>query len=293
MKQYPQVIGALCGQAWAIQPEKMDAILAFLNHRLSTGNSLAIDAAQKSATSFRNVSGNIAIVPVYGTIMPHPDIMNEFSGGTSTDAIGAMFDRAMADPSVGAVILDVHSPGGSVYGVQELSNKIYGARGIKPIVAMVNSFDASAALWITSAADEIVMSPSSEIGSIGVLAIHQEASRLEEAMGVKTTIVKAGQFKAEANEHEPLSDDARGSIQSAVDRYYTSFVADIARNRGVTAAYVEKNFGQGRMMGAEEAVKVGLADRIGTLEDVILGMQTKTAAKRKNIAADLEILKLS
>ena len=87
-----------------------------------------------------------------------------------TEAFGAAFDRAAADSSIGAIVLNIDSPGGSVYGVEELADKIYKARGTKPVYAVANSLAASAAYWIGSAASQLYVTPSGEVGSIGVLA---------------------------------------------------------------------------------------------------------------------------
>jgi signal peptide peptidase SppA len=205
----------------------------------------------------------------------------DFFGGTSTGQFGRDFDAIINDSRFGAVILNIDSPGGSVFGVKELSDKIYNARGRKPIVAVTNSFNASAAYWISTAADEMVVTPSGEIGSVGVVAVHQEISKAEEQYGVRTTIIKAGRYKAEGNFHEPLNDEAREAIQKRVDEYYDDFVSSVARNRGTTAAAVKSKFGEGRMFGAKEAVERGMADRIGTLEAVGVRMAGAIAAKKK------------
>ena len=97
------------------------------------------------------------MLPLYGVISQKMNLMTQYSGGTSTEIFGSWFDEAMADASVDRIILDVDSPGGSVYGISELSRKIHGARGKKPIIAVSNSLMASAAYWIASAADEILM----------------------------------------------------------------------------------------------------------------------------------------
>jgi len=290
---FDNVFQSISGTAWAITPEKMDEILAFMDIRQHGKLSAEqIDAAMnRKATKFTNIKGNIAILPLYGVISQKMNLMSQYSGGTSTELFGQLFDAAIADPSIGAIIIDTDSPGGNVYGVQELSEKIYSARGKKPISAVVNSLMASAAVWIASAADEITVTPGGEIGSIGVLSVHTDVSKAQDTAGYKTTIIKAGKYKAEGNPYEPLNADAVEAIQARINTYYEAFTSDMARNRGVSKP--EGKFGEGRVFGAKDAVAMGLADRIGTMEQVIKDMLAKTGGKSSRLAqAQLDMLKL-
>ena len=149
-------------------------------------------------------------------------------GGTSTERLGHQIDAAVNDDSIKTIILDIDSPGGSVAGVPEVADKIFKARDKKPVVAVANSMAASAAYWIGSAAQELVVIPSGMVGSIGVISAHTDVSKFEENQGFKTTLITAGKFKAEGNMFEPLGTEALESIQSVVDEYYDSFVSAVA-----------------------------------------------------------------
>jgi signal peptide peptidase SppA len=188
---------------------------------------------------------------------------------------------------VSAVVLDIDSPGGTVAGVTELAAEIRAARGgSKPIVAAANTLAASAAYWLASQADEVVVSPSGSVGSIGVYAVHQEVSRMLDEMGVGTTIISAGPHKTEGNEFEPLTDEARADIQSRVDVSYASFVADVAAGRGVTAEQVEADFGGGRVLTARKAQSAGMVDRVETLAQTVARLGT-AGGRRRALAADV------
>src|SRR5690606_4285100 len=130
-------------------------------------------------------------------------------GGTSTEQFGSWFDAALRDPAVSAIVIDVDSPGGTVTGVAELAEQIFEARGKKPIYAIANALAASAAYWIASAAEELWVTPSGDVGSIGVYAMHEDISEMEAEMGLKVTLISAGEYKTEGNPHEPLGDEAR------------------------------------------------------------------------------------
>lgn len=255
----------LLRQIWAMREDALERLLSHVNGtRELTGRDIA---AEKDGGGSR--SGNIAVLNLFGPIEQRLSWIGEMFGGTGTEAFGATFDTLMADKSIKAIVLNVDSPGGTVNGVEELSQKIFDARGGKKIIAVANSDMASAAYYVASAADEIVVSPSGEVGSIGVIAVHVETSKMDESIGWKATVIKAGKYKWEANPYEPLSDEARDSIQASVDRYYGMFTKAVARNRGTTAGAVKAGYGQGRMLGAADAVEAGLADRVDTLESVL------------------------
>jgi ClpP class serine protease len=153
------------------------------------------------------------------------------------------------------------------------------------VIAFANPMAASAAYWIGSQADELVVTPSGEVGSIGVLALHEDWSRAYDAAGVTPTFISAGKYKTDGNELEPLGEDAKAAIQARVDDYYSTFVKAVSRGRGIGAGEVRSGFGQGRLVGAAEAVKLGMADREGTLEDAISRASRPAASKRAESAS--------
>lgn len=258
---------------WAIRPERLQAMID-----MSAANMVsAIERPKLTQSTVQSV----AYLPIRGVIDQHDSWFLQAFGGTSTEDFGAIFDKAIADPSIGAIVFDIDSPGGSVYGVQELSDKIYNARGKKPIVAISNSLMASAAYWIGSAADEIYVTPSGEAGSIGVIAVHTDWSEFEKGMGVKTTIIKAGKYKGEGNPHEPLSDDAHGDIQKRINEYYEAFIGAVARNRKVGRGKVLSDFGQGRVFGAHEAARSGMTDGVMTAEQLFRTVQSRKALPKR------------
>ncbi len=286
LDRYLRIMHAVASTPWAIMPDKLAVILDLLAYR-ATGERLTDEEIQarigadgikpqavkvRAAQSVRREGGGgVAVLPVRGVIAHRMEAFDNVSGpgGTSTERFIRGFRDAMADNSVSSIVLDVDSPGGGVPGVDEAATEIRGARGDKPIIAVVNSLAASAAYWIASAADEIVVTPSGEVGSIGVFAAHKEFSRRDETLGVKTTLISAGRFKVEGNPFEPLTEEAREAIQARVDEHYEVFVDAVARGRDVAASAVRGGFGEGRTVGAREAVALGMADRIGTMDEEV------------------------
>jgi len=230
------------------------------------------DAAKEkiqAAIKARKTKRAIAVLPLLGPITQRAGLFTAFFGGTSTEKWGQAFDDLIASSAVGAVVIDGDSPGGSVAGVAELADKVFKARGTKPVVFVANTWLASAAYWIASQGDQIVVTPSGEVGSIGVWSMHVDMSEALEKLGQKVTLISAGKFKTEFNPYEPLSEEAEAYEQEVVNRYYGEFVAAVARGRNVTAKAVRNGFGEGRMVGAKDAVAEGMADRVATLEQTV------------------------
>lgn len=157
-------------------------------------------------------------------------------------------------------------------------------RGGKQIVAQVNYTAASAAYYIAAQAHEIVTTPSGMVGAIGTIARHLDQSRALDAEGLTYTIVTSDNapFKAEGNPFEPLSDDARGEIQRVVNHYGRMFVGDVAKGRGITAAKVAADFGQGRMLLPDEAAQAGMVDGIATLGQTVARLAKAARSRTAN-----------
>jgi len=294
--KYSHIISAVTRTPWAITAEKLAEITSFMELAAS-GIALDKETIQAISGAARHGSvskqgGAVAVIPMFGTISKRMGMLSEFSGGTSTEKLTTDFQAAMDDDEVTAVVLQIDSPGGSVYGVSELADEIFKARGQgKRIVSVVDPLAASASYWIPSAADELVVTPSGEVGSIGVFAAHMDYSKMEKKIGRHVTLVSAGKYKTEGNPYEPLSEEAEAAIQADVDEYYRQFTDAVARNRGTTSKAVIEGYGQGRILGAKQALAEGLADRIDTFDNVIAGLLAPHARgrSRKRAAAQLAI----
>ncbi len=204
------------------------------------------------------------VIQIFGILSQRP----VFFGGTSVLEITAALEKALVDSEVEQIILEIDSPGGSVDGIEALSDFIYQARGIKPIIAYVNSTAASAACWIATAASEVVLSSGTvRMGSIGVVAVHRDFSEFEKKIGIKTTEIAAGRYKRIVSSVRPLTDEGNKFLYDQVSFIYERFIEAVARNRGISIVEV-KNFAEGKIFIGQQAIDVGLADRIATLESL-------------------------
>lgn len=276
---------AIAGEIWAIRAEAFQRMLDRLGAPKAEG-----EVAARSAP-LPKVEGTVVLLPLYGMLQERSSFFLDFFGGTSTQQFGRMFTAALNSPSVKGVVIDIDSPGGTAAGTPELAKRIFEARGKKPIVAVANSEAASAAYWIGTAADKLVVTPSGDVGSIGVWSMHQDWSKAEEMDGVKTTLVSAGKYKVEGHPFAPLDDDAHDEMQRRVDAIHRDFIADVAKHRGVTEHVARTQFGEGRMLRAKEAHEAGMVDRVSTLEKVLADMGV-TRAKAGSRAEDEAILEM-
>jgi signal peptide peptidase SppA len=264
--------------------EAANAASGFVGHETLEARYLAFDdePMPMQAAGKRNAAtkGSVAVIPMTGIISHRMSMMSEISGGGggSVQSLTAQFRQALEDGNCKAIVFDVDSPGGSVEGVMELAQEIYDARKVKPITAVCNAMACSAAYWLASAAGDLVVTPSGQCGSIGVYMMLQDESEALKNEGVKITLIKAGKYKAEGHPSQPLSDETRDFLQGQVDSVYSMFVKAVATQRGVSQGSVREGMGQGRSLLASDAVKAGLADRTGTLDDVLAKYGVKKGA---------------
>jgi signal peptide peptidase SppA len=244
-------------------------------------------AARKSAAAAYGQGGGVKVLPLYGIITSRGNVMNEMSGpgSVSTQMFLASLRDALADDSVGAIVVDIDSPGGSVYQIQEVGDEIYKARSQKPIYGVSNCLAASAAYWLGTQCTHLYCTPSGEVGSIGVLAVHEDWSEANKMAGVKPTYIAAGPYKTEMNSDEPLSDDARAYQQSRIDDYYSMFVKAVARGRNASVADVRSKMGGGRVLGADDAFAVNMTCGTYSFDEVI--KKARAAAKGPKPASAL------
>ena len=210
------------------------------------------------------VTNGVAVVPVRGVLTRQPYWRGDQA---SYEWIAARVDEAMGRPDVQRVVLMVDSPGGQIAGVEDLASLIYGARGSKPVDAYVLGQAASAAYWIASAADRILVGRTSLAGSIGVVWTTLDFSKYNARVGIEEINIVSSQSP---DKHvDPKDDHGRARIQTTVDQLAAVFVADVARNRGVSESTVTGSFGGGWVQVGEEAVRSGMVDGLATFSEAL------------------------
>ncbi len=274
-----RILEAARASVWLIDEDKAREIVTFLSLRAAgetAGWSEEAPAPVYALDPVQGRHGNVHHLVLHGVLTPRAGMMTRMSGAASLEQFGRAFAVAANDPNCQAIVIDIDSPGGDVSLVEETAGMIYRSRREgRPIIAVANTIVASAAYWIASAADEIVVTPSGQVGSIGVYSMHDDLTAAMNKAGLKRDVIKAGPRKAEGLVGG-LDEAARAHRQRLVDETYGAFVTAVARNRNVDAATVradpeetERHFGGGRSYRAKTALRLGMADRIATLDETL------------------------
>jgi len=255
----------ITGDPWAITETALHTILEVAARENEAPEAVAAKLGRQLQNSYNATERDgVAIIPVTGPLFRYANIFTAISGASSYELIARDFMSALENPQITSIILDIDSPGGEVNGVSELASMIFEARGTKPIIAYASGDAASGAYWIASAADEIVVSETSALGSIGVVGIYRGKSAKESAETVEIVSSQSPHKRL-----DPMSDDGRAKLQTRIDSMADVFVSTITRNRSVTADHVLEHYGGGDVMIGAHAVNASLADRIGSLERLI------------------------
>lgn len=215
------------------------------------------------------VKGRVALIPVQGVMS------RQGRYGVSTVGVIRALEAAADESEIAAVLMPFDTPGGSAYGTPELASAIERVKAAKPVVGLADAMAASAGQWALSACSRSVVAPSGDVGSIGAFILHATAKRMFADAGIDINIVRSVPGKADANPYEELTEEARSALQQSVEACHAEFVETVARNRGKSRAYAEENFGRGRLVGAKDALRVGLVDRIATVDEVLSEMLSK------------------
>lgn len=222
--------------------------------------------------------GPVAVIEINGLIVPWLGWIGS-SYVTGCNGLQYQIGAALADPSVRAVVLRVDSGGGYVAMTGETAEWIMRAKAAagKPIKTLVNTSAYSAAYWLACAGDEIVVTPSCGVGSIGVYALHLDFSENLTKAGIKATIIRAGSRKAEANLYEPLTDAARAGVQDAVDSARRRFVDFVSAARRIPAQAVLET--QARVF--DEAAELAAAKSLGLIDRIEIHPDAAMAGWKK------------
>ncbi len=213
----------------------------------------------------------IAIVEVEGVLL------NARSGGVlqpqenRVSLFTQQLDAAARDPSVKAVVLRINSPGGAVTASDIMYQQVVRFRKTtgKPVVAAAQDVCASGAYYVACGADELIVHPTSIVGSIGVIYQTFNVERTLDMVGVRAEAIKSGPRKDMASPLRPLTPGERQIIQSMIDEYFARFRTIVLAAHPVESPEVIEQATDGRVFTGEQAVQWKLADRSGTLEDAI------------------------
>jgi protease-4 len=275
------MIAELISKTWALEPRLHDAMASRLlqaqdfeklvatwkaqrelhspsfigGHRDMNGNYVAWDIAKGKA-------GYVAVLPLIGT-------MSRYGGFCShgSEEVASWIAEANATENITSIVLEINSGGGDVDGTELLGQIVKQSK--KPVVAYVAGMAASAAYWVASQCSEIIMESgtTSEVGSIGVLSMHVDSSKAYEAAGHKVTILRSdgSEDKALYNSVEGLTPEIVASVKADLNSIRSTFIKTVKTGR----PGIDNSVFSGKMYWGNDAIKLGMADKIGFLGDAV------------------------
>ncbi|MBG4540916.1 S49 family peptidase [Pseudomonas aeruginosa] len=220
----------------------------------------------------------VEVIPVAGVLVSRGAHLDPCETMTSYEGLRAQLRAAVADPLVERIVLDIDSPGGAAVGAFELAADIRAMTRQKPITGLVNFMAYSGGYLIGSACSELVVSQTSGVGSIGVIASHMDRSKLEEGLGVKVTTVFAGAHKNDLSPHEPLTEQSLKLLNALVQESYQAFVGAVAEYRGLSAEAVRAT--EAGLYRGQQGISAGLADRLMSPQDALDEISLAVAENR-------------
>lgn len=279
-----RILSRIKSEPWAITREVMDTIMDIAQRENMSPEAVAQKLGRPLENTYDvEIRDGIAILPIQGPLFRYANLFTMISGATSYDKLATDFAQAVENPRVSAILLNIDSPGGEANGVSEFADHIAAARGKKPIIAYVGGVAASAAYWLASAADEIVISDTALLGSIGTVMSITDTRERDAKAGVKRYEVVSSQ--SPYKRVDVATEDGQSRIQVLVDSLSDVFVTKVANYRGTDVETVLKNYGQGDVLVGQAAVGAGLADRIGSFEAVIAELQGQSSGSGVVLAA--------
>lgn len=290
----PHLATRIFNRPHLVSPANLDTLLASVAPRILGGGKLLVRAMDddydedKTPVEAYRVKNRIAIVPVIGTLVRRSSWLDALCGFTSYDGLRASVTEAMREPDVLAVMLDIDSGGGEAGGCFDLVEQLkeLSRHYSKPIWAHANETAASAAYAIACAAECIWITRTGEAGSIGVVCAHIDQSKADEKAGIKWTYIFEGEHKTHGNPHEPLADEALRKAQENCTLLYDMFIDLVMNSRAMTASEIRAT--KAETFIGQQAVNIGLADRVGTFEQAMQSFARQVDKKPPKIVNSLQ-----
>lgn len=293
MSYLAHIADRVLGRPLLITPDKAQIIFDVLHGRIvpaALGDEREIaDALRPTPDAYRDVAGRdwrtgarmptyanrggVAHIPIVGSLVNRGAYVGASSGLVSYEGIHTQVTDAANDDAVTAILLDINSPGGEAGGMFSLAATIREIAQRKPVVALVNDMAASAAYGIAAQATEIIVSPSSIVGSIGVVLMHLDRSGELAAKGIRPTLIHAGAHKVDGHPFGPLPRGVEASLQSEVDKIYGLFTDAVAAGRGRKLSSKAARATEAKTFLGQDAVDRGLADGIASFAEVMADLQ--------------------
>lgn len=254
----------LFSQPWAMEPRAYDL---FEQRCLSIRMGEVLASLQVQYQLPISIEGGVATIPISGVLLKTVPGWVRYWGieATGYDEIRQMLTLAVANPKVERIELRIDSPGGQVAGGMEAADAIREAAAVKTVTAVVEDLAASGAYWLATSASSITAGPNAEIGSIGIYMVYRDWSKMYEAAGVRTIVIRSGEHKGMGVPGAPITEAQIAAEQEVVDGIAEHFIQQVATGRKLTAEQV-RPLATGRVWLAPAAMANGLIDSVTRTE---------------------------
>ena len=251
---------------WLIDPAYAARVYPIISELIARGQFLTERLDGPGEHQKPSIRENVAVLPIHGMMTKNGNL-----SAHGTKDISSAIAFANKDPNINSIVLDIESSGGTVDGTADLAQAVRDSK--KPIVSYVDSIAASAAFWVASQTDEIIVSGtnSPKVGSIGAMYLHTDSSKVLSKKVGDLKIIRAPQSvdKARVNALEPLTEDLEFGIREDLKAITAEFINTVKEGRGARLNTGEENIFTGKMYPGSEAVKMGMVDREGTFQDAV------------------------
>ncbi len=195
-----------------------------------------------------------------------------------THHVRSLLRNATEDPRVDGIVLVIDSPGGTVAGTADLAASIRNAAARKPVHAFIDDLAASAAYWAASQATKVFANTKTAlVGSIGTYAVMVDSSAMANKAGIKVHVIQAGKYKGMGVPGTEITESHLVHMQHLVDTINGEFVKAVGAGRRMSASAI-RHIADGALHPAADAVRLGLVDRIQSIDETIQGLGRKREA---------------
>jgi len=266
------------GRQYYLDPAGVDAYQALYTKAMEAAAAITLAPEHNGYQPVLTVTDGVAVVPVSGYLDKAGLYLWNSAYWAQLQRIRADLSAALEDRAVRGVVLYFDTTGGNVSGISELAADIHAALAVKPVIAYTDGDMLSGGMWLGAAAARRIVSPTANVGSIGVLTMHVDVSEMDKKDGIRRTYLYAGEFKTVGHSAAPLSERDRGIIEGWLSEKYNVFIAAVAGYLQLPEAKVRDELAGGRIFVGRQAVEVGLADAVGSLEDAMEAARTMKPA---------------
>lgn len=219
-----------------------------------------------------DIVGHVAIININGVLVNNDDPYNRFFGEVGYPEIQGALAEAISQPGVKSILLNMNTPGGAVSGISDMADTLKAVAQHYPMHAHASSSACSGGYWLSCAADSISASSLAEIGSIGVIAVMRSYYQYYKDMGIENVVLRQGEFKALGNPYEPITEAAKKATLDQMGVVYDTFLNIVSESRNIPVQKLKDTAAEGRVFFGQDAIKVGLIDKISSFDQVLAEM---------------------